>query len=186
MDAYAYITGKREIRTFADRPLDVEILRRILDAGRRSGSSRNRQPWHFVVVRDRQRRTALSRCGRFAQHLAGAAAVVVILTEDARHAFDAGRCAQNMMLAAWALGVGSCPATLHQAERAREVLGAPPTMTVAIALSFGYPDPGGRGPVERAVMRVLTGRGRRPLESIVSWERFGQAGKFAGKRSTPS
>ncbi|HEY3248227.1 MAG TPA: nitroreductase family protein [bacterium] len=181
MDAYACIIGKREIRTFADRPVGIDVLGKILDAGRRSGSSRNRQPWHFVVVKERERLVALSRCGRFAQHIAGAAAAVVILTNEARDAFDAGRCAQNMMLAAWSFGVGSCPATLHRAEQARQILAMPAAVQVAIALSFGYPHPRGRGPLERTVMRVLTGRGRRPLESIVSWEQFGTAGKFTDK-----
>lgn len=149
------------------------MLERILQAGRRSGSSRNSQPWHFVVIQDRQRLAALSRCGRFAQHLAGAAAAIVVAMNDARHAFDAGRCAQNMMLAAWSMGVGSCPATLHDAARARSVLGVPDRMAVAMALSFGYPHPGGRGPLERAVLRILAGRGRKPLASMVSWEQFG-------------
>lgn len=173
MDAYICITSKRELRTFADRPVDPGSLEKILQAGRRSGSSRNRQPWHFVVIQDRRQLTALARCGRFAQHLAGAAVAVVVALDDARYAFDAGRCAQNMMLAAWSMGVGSCPATLHDAGRARAVLGLPDGMPIAIALSFGYPHSRGRGTVERAVLRVLAGRGRRPLASMVSWERFG-------------
>lgn len=173
MDAYTCITGKREIRTFADRRLEANVLGKILDAGRRSGSSRNRQPWHFVVVQERERLETLSRCGRFGQHLAGAAAAVVILIDDPRNMFDAGRCAQNMMVAAWSFGVGSCPATLHQAEQAKRVLGVPAAMTIAMALSFGYPHPRGRGSVERAVMRVLTGRGRRPLAEMLSWEQYG-------------
>ncbi|MGH2349313.1 MAG: nitroreductase family protein [bacterium] len=175
MDAYACITGKREIRTFAERPLDRGTLPKILEAGRRSGSSRNRQPWHFVVTEDRQRLRALSRCGRFAQHLAGAAAAVVIVADASRDAFDAGRCAQNMMLAAWSLGIGSCPATLHRAEQAHTLLAVPGSKVIAIALSFGYPHPRGRGPLERAVLGVLTGRGRRPLASMVFWEEYGRS-----------
>lgn len=173
MDAYTCIITKREIRTFAKRPIDEGTLERILQAGRRSGSSRNRQPWHFVVIQDPNRLAALSRCGRFAQHIAGAAAAVVVALDEARDAFDAGRCAQNMMLAAWSMGVGSCPASLHDADRARSVLKLPDRMAVAIALSLGYPHPRGRGPVERAVLRILAGRGRRPLASMVSWEQFG-------------
>jgi nitroreductase len=175
MDAYACITGKREIRTFADRPLDPGMLSKILDAGRRSGSSRNRQPWHFVVIEDRQRLRTLSRCGRFAQHIAKAAAAVVIVVEASRDAFDAGRCAQNMMLAAWSQGIGSCPATLHRAEQAHTLLGVPESKAIAIAVSFGYPHPRGRGPLERAVLGVLTGRGRRPLASMVFWDEYGRS-----------
>lgn len=173
MEAYRCIITKRDLRTFTDRPLPDEVLRKILNAGRMSGSSRNRQPWHFVVVRDRARLRQLATFGRFAQHVATAAAAVVVVADDAAALFDAGRCAQNMMLAAWALGVASCPATLHRAEEARAFLGIPPDRVLAVVISLGYPHPRGRGPIERAALTILTGRGRRPLASLVSWERYG-------------
>ncbi len=173
MDAYRCIVTKRDLRTFTDRPLPAAVLRKILTAGRMSGSSRNRQPWHFIVVRDRARLQALAAFGRFAQHLATAAAAVVVVVDDPAALFDAGRCAQNMMLAAWAFGVASCPATLHRAEEAKAFLGVPPDRVLAVALSLGYPHPRGRGPIERAALRILAGRGRRPLSSLVSWERYG-------------
>ncbi|MDR7402097.1 MAG: nitroreductase family protein [Armatimonadota bacterium] len=173
MDAYRCIITKRDLRTFIDRPLPPEVLRRILNAGRMSGSSRNRQPWHFVVVRDRARLRELATLGRFAQHVATAAAAVVLVVDDAAALFDAGRCAQNIMLAAWAHGVASCPATLHRAEEAKAFLGVPPERVLAAAISLGYPHPRGRGPIERAALRILAGRGRRPLETLVSWERYG-------------
>jgi nitroreductase len=173
VDAYRCIVTKRDLRTFTDRPLPPQVLRKILHAGRMSGSSRNRQPWHFVVVVDRTRLRQLATFGRFAQHVATAAAAVVVVADDPAALFDAGRCAQNMMLAAWALGVASCPATLHRAEDAKAFLGVPPDRVLAVTISLGYPHPRGRGAIERAALRILAGRGRRPLQSLVSWERFG-------------
>ncbi|HEX9531593.1 MAG TPA: nitroreductase family protein [bacterium] len=173
MDAYHGILTKRDLRTFTDRPIDRSALIQILEAGRRTGSSRNRQPWHFVVVADPPRLRDLAGYGRFAQHVARSAAAVAVLLDDAGAAFDAGRCAQNMMLAAWALGIASCPASMHRADEAKALLGIPPDKTIAIVIGFGYPHPSGRGVIERTALRILTGRGRRPLDSVVSWERYG-------------
>jgi nitroreductase len=172
MDAYRCIVTKRELRSFTEQPAGDDVLRKILNAGRMSGSSRNRQPWHFVVVREKDRLRGLSGFGRFAQHVAGAAAAVAIVIDDARQAFDAGRCAQNMMLAAWNFGIASCPASMQDADAARRFLDIPDGKTLAVVISLGYPQPAGRAPVERAVLRILAGRGRRSLASLVSWERY--------------
>jgi nitroreductase len=173
MTAYDVIVSKRELRTYTDRPIAEETLLRILDAGRMSGSSRNRQPWHFVVVRDPIRLRDLASCGRFARHLPGAAAVICVVVDSPAAMFDAGRCAQNLMLGAWALGVASCPATLHREKEAKTFLGVPGDRLIATAVALGYPHSRGRGAVERTALRILAGRGRRPLASMVSWERFG-------------
>jgi len=173
VDAYRCILTKRDLRTFTDDPIDRPTLIQILEAGRRTGSSRNRQPWHFVVVADPPRLRDLAGCGRFAQHVARSAVAVVVLVDDGAAAFDAGRCAQNMMLAARALGIASCPASMHRADEAKALLGIPSDKTIAIVIGFGYPHPRGRGAIERTALRILTGRRRRPLESLVSWERYG-------------
>lgn len=173
MDAYRCVVTKRDLRSYSDRPLPHDVLVRILEAGRRSGSARNRQPWEFVVVTETDRLGRLARCGRFAGHLATAAAVVVILVESARDLFDAGRCAQSLMLGAWSLGVASCPATLHDGAAARSLLGVPDGSVVAISIALGYPHAKGRGRFERLALRVVAGRGRKPIERLVHWERYG-------------
>jgi len=146
---------------------------KILNAGRMAGSSRNRQPWHFVVIRERPRLRELAAFGRFAQHVGTAAAAIALVLEDSGAAFDAGRCAQNIMLAAWSWGVASCPATMHQSAEAKVFLRIPPDKTLAIVVSLGYPHPRGRGAIERTALRILASRGRRPLVSMVSWEEYG-------------
>jgi len=173
MDAYRCILTKRDLRTFTDAPIPEDVLRKILNGGRMSGSSRNRQPWRFVVVRERERLASLARFGRFAQHVATAAAAVAIVIEDAGYAFDAGRCAQNMMLTGWNFGVASCPATPHQQDDAKRFLEIPQGKALPILVSFGYPRAAGRGPIERTALRILAGRGRRPLDAMVCWERYG-------------
>jgi nitroreductase len=173
MDAYRCVVSKRDLRTYTDRAIPADVLERILDAGRRSGSARNRQPWQFIVVADHEQKARLARTGRFTAHLSGAAVIIVIVVDAARDLFDAGRCAQNMMLAAWSQGVASCPATLQHDAAARAVLGLPSGAVLATAIAFGYPHPEGRGGTERLALRILAGRGRKPLAQVVHRDRFG-------------
>ena len=172
MDAYRCVVTKRDLRSYTDRVIDRDVLLPILEAGRRSGSARNHQPWQLVVVTDREVMRRLARCGRYAGHLARAGAVVVIAVEGTRDLFDAGRCAQNLMLAGWSLGIASCPATLHDDTEVRRALALPDDLIVGTSIAFGYPDPRGRSRLERLALGILTGLGRKPLETLVHWEQY--------------
>ncbi len=171
-NAYQTILTCRAIRHFAGAPISDGDMRQILQAGRWAGSAKNVQPWQFVVVRDRQTLNQLADCGYYAGHLRGAAAAVVLVTSPGRWAdFDAGRAAQNMMLAAWTLGIGSCIASLHDGDRARTVLGVPDDLHTHIAISFGYPLADAPQTIEgRPREDVLASIGRQPLETLVHWE----------------
>jgi nitroreductase len=170
MNVSEAIRGKRAIRKFEQKPLPEEAVRAILQAGRRAQSSKNSQPWHFVVVRERQTLVALSKMGTYAGHMAGAALGVVFVTVDpaVRWAimFDSGQSASYMQLQAWELGIGSCLATIYEPEQARALLGVPADLTINVALSFGYPDPAELAP------RAPKPGGRRPLEDVVHWEKW--------------
>ncbi|MCS6784911.1 MAG: nitroreductase family protein, partial [Candidatus Caldarchaeum sp.] len=137
------IYSKRETREFFDKPVQEETVFKILEAGRLAGSAKNRQPWVFILVRNKANLSQLSKYGHFAQHLPQAAFAVVIAVRDTyfQDRFDAGRAAQNMMLAAHSLGIGSCPITLHDEERAKKHLNLPDNMRIAICIAFGYPVP---------------------------------------------
>ena len=162
MDAYRAVVDKRDQRAFLPKPLPEESLRRILQAARMTGSSKNVEPNRLVVVRDRERLAALAALGAFAKFLAQAAAVIVIAQTE-RHEFDAGRCAQNMMVAAWGDGIGSCPAHLPEADVAR-LLGIPAGVHINRVVAFGYVDPARPGAPKSVARR------RKPLEEIVHWE----------------
>jgi len=164
MDAYRTVVDKRDQRAFLPRPLPEDALRRILQAGRMTGSSKNREPNRFVVVRDRQHVAALAGLSRFARWLADAA-VIVVITQTERHEFDAGRCAQNMMLVAWRDGIGSCPAHLPEPEVAR-LLAIPESLHINRVIAFGYIDP------QRTAPPKSVARSRLPLEELVHWERW--------------
>jgi nitroreductase len=162
MDAYAAIVRKRDQRMFLPRPVPDEALRRILEAARMTGSSKNREPNRLVVVRDPTRlhaMAALTPFGRWLQH----AALAITIVQTERHEFDAGRCAQNMMLAAWNDGIGSCPAHLPETELAR-LLGVPAALHPNRVIGFGYVDPDRAGPPPAVA------RKRRPLDELVHWD----------------
>ncbi len=169
MDTYQTIISHRSVRQFdLGRPIDEAVLHRIVQAGRMSGSSKDSQPWWFIVVKDRALLQALARTGDYAQHLTGAAFAVAIVFDPRfyRGEFDSGRAAQNMMLAAWNDGVGSCIASMHHEDDCKAVLGVPKELRLQHIISFGYPLPG-----DQSIPGVQKRR-RKPLDEIVMQERW--------------
>jgi nitroreductase len=170
MNVSEAIQLKRAVRKFQDKPLPEDVIYAILNAGRRSQSSKNEQGWQFIAIRDKSILKALSECGTYAGHLAGAALAVAILTPDPEGKFqimfDAGQAAAFMQLAALELGVGSVPASIYEHEKAREILGLPPEWHLRIALSFGYPAD------EEKLSAPPKKGGRRSLEEMVHWDRW--------------
>jgi nitroreductase len=168
MDTWQAIRTKRMVRSFSDRPLDAGHMERVLDAGRHAASSKNQQRWDFIVVEDREQLRGLSTAGPFAGHLAGATVAVALVTPDPRAAgaslsimWDLGLAAENMMLAAWELGIGSCPATVYEQAIPRRRRAYPDDRPCEYMLSFGYPaDP-------TDLTRPPRAGGRRALDEIV-------------------
>ena len=172
METWQAINSVRVVREFADRPLTDEHVERILDAGRRTGSSKNRQEWAFIVVRDRDHLAALADVGHYAGHLAGAAVAIALVTPDVTGGrersimWDVGRAAQNMVLAAWELGIGSVPATVYDHDLAARLLGLAPDQRCDFLLSFGHPADAS------ALTAPNRAGGRRPLDEVVHQERW--------------
>jgi len=165
------IRMKRAIRHFSSQKLTEDEVRIILNAGRRAQSSKNSQPWHFIVIQDSGILDELSQLGTFASHLAGASMGIVILTPDPAQRwsimFDAGQAAAYMQLAAWEMGIGSCIATIYEPDLARELLSFPADLHLRAALSFGYPQ-------EPELLDILpqTG-GRKTFKDVVHYESWG-------------
>ncbi len=174
MDVERAVTKLRVVRRFRDEPLADDDLRAILEAGRRTGSSKNLQRWQFIVVRHRATLSALAEVGPFAGHLANGAAAIALLTPNPETAdspmsvlWDLGRAAQNMTLVAWARGVGSVPATVYDHDLCRRILGYPADEHCEYLLNFGYPAS------SDGSTRPLRSGGRRRLEEVVYYERWG-------------
>ncbi len=161
------------MRQFAERLVPPEDIARILNAGRLSGSAKNRQPWTFVVVTARETLGALAACGPWCGHAAGAAFAVVLVVDDLQTPptlttpFDLGRASQNMILAAWELGIGSCMGTIYEPGVAWRALGIPDGKGVPWLISFGYPHPD-----DDPRTRPPRAGGRCSLNEVVRWERW--------------
>jgi nitroreductase len=165
MDAFLAIVSRREVREYDGRPLPDDAVRRILDAGRLAGSSKNRQARRFVVVRSRVQ--AVAGAVYVPRNVLGAALVVAVVTfGKGPLAFDAGRAAQNMMLAAWNEGIGSCPNGIADAEAMGRAIELGEGEQVANVVSFGYPlRP--RSPERRPPERWIERADRVPFEQSV-------------------
>lgn len=167
MSSPDFLLTVRSVRGFSDRPVPDGVLHDVLEAARWTGSAKNGQPWELLVIRDREHLRELSTCGWFAAHVAEAQVAIALLMEGSWEAtgYDEGRLAERVLLAAWAEGVGGCIATIfpeHQ-DRARDLLGVPPTLRLTTVVSLGYPD---AGPEPK--------RRRKPFDQLVSWERYGR------------
>ncbi len=164
MQTWEAITSRRNVRSFADRPIPAADLDQILEAGRRSPSSQNWQPWDFIVVTDRDQLRELARACRGTGHVAGSAATIAVIgpaadNEFGRAEFDLGQATMTMMLAAADLGIGTSHAGIADLPRARELLGFPEDRTWVLLVSLGYP-------ADRPLSPVRNPR-RRPFGEIV-------------------
>jgi nitroreductase len=159
MDTFLAITSRREVRAYDGRPIPDEVVTRILEAGRLSGSAGNQQPWRFVLLSG-EAQTALAEAVSEQRNVRGAALVVALVVSGKGHvSFDAGRCAQNMLLAAWNEGVGGSPNGVADRDAANAVVGVAEDQSIEIVLSFGYPVRP-RNPESRSA-EEWTGRARR-------------------------
>ena len=153
METYLAIASRREVREYSERSVPEELRIRIIEAGRVAGSSVNRQQWRFILIEDRELLDRLADLVYAPSNLRGADfAIAVAVHGKGPIQFDAGRAAQNMMLAAWDAGVGSCPNGMPDREPVRDALGLGEGEEVVTILSLGYParpvDPARRPPAE--------------------------------------
>lgn len=166
METWDAITARRNVREFEDRTIPDADLDRILEAGRRAPSAKNRQPWDFVVVTDRAQLQELSGVWAGGGHIAGSAAAVAIVVPNEAdpgrreiNRFDLGQASLQMMVVAADLGVGSGHSSVGDQEMARRVLGLPEDRIVGIIIDLGYP--AGRP------LKPLTKPDRRPFDEVV-------------------
>lgn len=166
MDAYLNIISKRDVREYRDEAIPDEILTRILQAGRATGSARNRQRWEMVVVRNRATLEQLSETVAAPANVRGCAtAVAIVLTGQSP--WDGGRMAQNLMLAAWSQGVGTCPNTPVKKDECKALLGVSEDADVLTILSLGYPaEPVPRGNDAEAILSRIN---RKPLDELARY-----------------
>lgn len=172
METWDAVRARRNVRDYEDRPIPDDQLHRILEAGRRSPSSMNEQPWDLVVVTGRENLEELARVWQNASHVARSAATVAIVAPRSDRAgkreaiqFDLGQLTLQMALTAGDLGIGSGHAAVGDEELASELLGLPDDRYCAWLLALGYP-------AGRPITPIETPR-RRAFEDVVHWGRWG-------------
>jgi nitroreductase len=165
MDVFESIRTLLAVRGYQDKPVPDAVVRRVVEAGRLTGSGMNRQPWHFIVVRDGETLRRLGALASSGPYVAQAPLAIVVATDKSRFAVsDASRAIQSMLLTAWADGVGSNWVGFGGLDNAKALLDIPANLEVLAILPFGYP--------ARAV-----GRGkkqRKPLREVAHLERYGR------------
>jgi nitroreductase len=142
------------------------VIRRIVDAGRLTGSSMNRQPWHFIVVENRETLARLGEAATSGPYIAQAPLAIAVAIDKASRfgVSDGSRAIQSMVLTAWSEGVGSNWVGFLGMGKAKSILGIPDDLELLAIVPFGYPaNPGGRGAKQR-----------KPLGMIAHWETFGK------------
>ncbi|MFQ5909037.1 MAG: nitroreductase family protein [Thermoplasmata archaeon] len=166
METWACIRGRVAVRSFTEEEVPEEMVLRVLEAGRWAPSAKNSQPWHFIVIRNRSTLQDLARLTSTGPYLADAPMAIVVTMIGAKFPqADAGRAIQNMVLAAWDQGLGTCWVANFDQEPTRRLLGLPDDAKVVSAFPLGFPSP-------EAARR---GKRRKPLAQIASWEKFGRS-----------
>ena len=166
MDVFNAIRTLLAVRQYQDRPVPEATVQRIIEAARLTGSAMNAEPWHFIVVQERETLRQLGRLSHSGPYVAEAPlAVVVAVQKDSRFALsDASRAIQSMMLAAWADGLGSNWVGFSGMDEVKALLKVPASLDVVAIVPFGYPTrPIGRGRKQR-----------KPLREVAHRERYGQ------------
>lgn len=172
MDTIRDIRSIRVVRHFRAQPLTADEVRTIVDTGRKAASSKNVQSWDFVTVRDPATIAELPAVGRYGTPLAtaGAAIALIVAKPNPEHVrsvlWDLGRAAQNMVLTAWAMGIGSCPVTVHRFDLAARILGLPPDKQCEYVIAFGWPE----DPDD--LTRPPRAGGRKGFDEVVHEERW--------------
>lgn len=172
MDINTAIKTLRSVRQYRDAPVDDAVIGQIIEAGRWAGSAKNTQPWRYIIIKRRDTLAKLAAYGTYASHLRDAAFGIVVVTSSGTRAdFDAGRTIQNMLLAAWADGVGSCVVSLSQEAAVKQVLSIPDHYKVQQAIAFGFPEQGVVPSIEGQPLKdVLAQLGREPISELVHQE----------------
>jgi nitroreductase len=167
VDVFEAVRTLLAVRRYQDKPVPDEVIRRIVDSAHLTGSSRNLQPWHFIVVQDKEMLRKLGSMAPSGPYIADASfAVVVVIEESIFSVSDGSRAIQSMLLTAWDEGVGSnWVGFTGRYDEVKGLLGIPAEMEILALLPFGYPEATNLGKGKK---------NRKPFGEGVHRERFGQ------------
>jgi nitroreductase len=162
MEVFEAVRTILAVRSYKETPVPPDVVRRIVEAGRLTGSAVNGQPWHFIVVDERETLKRLGALARTGPYVAQAPLVIVVAIQRTKFSVaDAARAVQSMMLTAWSDGVGSNWVGFMGLDDVKPVLGVPDELDVLAIIPFGYPpQPIGKGKKNRKALSEIAHRGR--------------------------
>jgi len=165
MEVFDAVRTLLAVRNYQNKPVPPEVVRRIIEAGRLTGSSMNRQPWHFIVAKNRDTLRQLGALAKTGPYIAQAPLAIVVAIERTMFSVsDASRAIQSMILTAWSEGVGSNSVGFRGLDEVKSLLRIPDELEVVAIIPFGYPaQPIGKGKKKR-----------KPISEVAHLERFGQ------------
>lgn len=166
MEVFEAVRTILAVRSYKDKPVPADLVKRIVEAGRLTGSAKNGQPWHFIVVENREMLGKLAAVSRSGPYISGAPLAIAVAIEKASRfgVSDGSRAIQSMMLTAWSDGVGSNWVGFAGMSEAKALLGVPDDYDLLAIVPFGYPaSPVGRGK-----------KTRKPLSQVASHDRLGK------------
>lgn len=160
METFEAVKTVLAVRKYQDKPIPKEVLVKIVEAGRLTGSARNSQPWNFIVIENKEKLVQLAKLARTGSYITGAAAAIVVVINDSRFAIsDGSRAIQSMILTAWSEGVGSNWVGFVGMEGIKPFLNIPDPQDVLAILPLGYPaEKIGKGK-----------KNRKPFDEVVEW-----------------
>lgn len=162
MDVFEAVSTVLAVRQFQEKPIPEPLVRQIVEAGHLTASSMNGQPWHFIVVENREMLRQLGTLAQTGPYIAQAPLAIVVGMEQSRFAVsDASRAIQSMILTAWANGIGSNWVGFENLEQVNPVLGMPEQIKILAIVPFGYPTRGlGKGKKKRKPLGEVAHRER--------------------------
>jgi nitroreductase len=166
MEVFEAVRTVLAVRQYQDKPVPPDVVGRIIEAGRLTASSQNKQPWHFIVVEDRHMLEQIGAVARTGPYIAQAALAIVVAMERTRSAVsDGSRAIQSMILTAWSEGIASNWVGSQASSEVKALLGIPDELDMLAILPLGYPAQAiGRGK-----------KNRKPLSEVAHRERFGHS-----------
>jgi nitroreductase len=166
MEVFDAVCTVLAVRQYQDKPVPAEIVRRIVEAGRLTGSSMNRQPWHFIVVESGNMLRQLGALAKTGPYVAQAPLAIVVAVERTTFSVsDGSRAIQSMILTAWSEGVSSNWVGFRGLDEVKSLLSIPDELEILAIIPFGYPArPAGKGKKKR-----------KSISEVAHRERFGQS-----------
>lgn len=164
MDVFEAVRTILAVRSYQQRPVPADVLGRIVEAGRLTGSSMNGQPWHFVVIQNQDTLKQIGSLAEYGNYTANATAAIAVVIDPTRFAIsDASRAIQSMSLVAWSEGVATSWVGFGGLEAVKPLIGVPDNLDIFAIVPMGYPE----GKVSQGKKK------RKAFDEVVHSEQFG-------------